>query len=236
MIKKIALITGANKGIGLEIGRQLGHQGIIVLLGARDMSKAENAAKQLREENIEAYPVELDVTNPAHIQKVVAKIEKEYGKLDILVNNAGIYLDHEGNNTDVMRRTFDVNIFGAHALTEALLYLLKASPEGRIVNQSSILGSISTILTNDMYAGAAVPAYTVSKAAMNAWTAQLSITLRGTNLKVNACHPGWVKTDMGGQGALLEIHEGAETAVYLATLPPDGPSGGFFHKTESLPW
>lgn len=236
MTKKIALITGANKGIGLEIGRQLGQQGIIVLLGARDMSKAENAAKQLREENIEAYPVELDVTDPAHIQQVVAKIEKEYGKLDILVNNAGIYLDHEGNNTDVMRRTFDVNIFGAHALTEALLHLLKASPEGRIVNQSSILGSISTILTNDMYAGAAVPAYTVSKAAMNAWTAQLSITFRGTNLKVNACHPGWVKTDMGGQGALLEIHEGAETAVYLATLPTDGPSGGFFHKTESLPW
>ncbi|NQX62143.1 SDR family oxidoreductase [Paenibacillus qinlingensis] len=236
MTKKIALITGANKGIGLEIGRQLGQQGIIVLLGARDVRKAENAAEQLRAEEIEAYPIELDVTNPEHIGQVVTKIGQTYGKLDILVNNAGIYLDHEGNNTDVMRRTFDVNIFGAHALTEALLPLLKASPEGRIVNQSSILGSISTILTNDMYAGAAVPAYTVSKAALNAWTAQLSIALKGSNLKVNACHPGWVKTDMGGPAALMEIHEGAETAVYLATLSADGPSGGFFHKTEPLPW
>ncbi|CAH1199873.1 hypothetical protein PAECIP111891_01415 [Paenibacillus allorhizoplanae] len=95
---------------------------------------------------------------------------------------------------------------------------------------------MTTIRTNEMYAGAAVPAYTASKAALNAWTAQLSITLRGTNLKVNACHPGWVKTDMGGPSALLEIHEGAETAVYLATLPADGPSGGFFHKSEPLPW
>ncbi|OAS21052.1 SDR family oxidoreductase [Paenibacillus oryzisoli] len=236
MTKKIALITGANKGIGLEIGRQLGQRGILVLLGARDVRKAKSAAQQLRAEEIEAYPIELDVTNPEHIRQVVAKIEQAYGRLDILVNNAGTYLDHEGNNTDVMRRTFDVNIFGPHALTEALLHLLKASPEGRIVNQSSILGSLTTILTNEMYAGAAVPAYTASKAALNAWTAQLSIALRGSNLKVNACHPGWVKTDMGGPAAQMEVQEGAETAVYLATLPAHGPSGGFFHKSEPLPW
>ncbi|MFC5702389.1 SDR family oxidoreductase [Cohnella faecalis] len=236
MNNKIALITGANRGLGLEIGRQLGRQGIIVLLGARSLSKAEDAAVQLKAENIEAYPVELDVTDDRHIRAVAAKIKAEYGKLDILVNNAGIFLDHEGNNTDVMRRTFEVNIFGAHALTEALLPLLNASPEGRIVNQSSILGSVATILTNEMYAKAAAPAYTASKAALNAWTAQLSIQLRGTNVKVNACHPGWVKTDLGGKDADMEIHEGAETAVSLATLPSDGPTGGLFHGSETLPW
>lgn len=236
MDNKIAMITGANKGIGLEIGRQLGRQGFIVLLGARSLSKAEIAAAQLQAENIQAYPIELDVTDSQHIQSAAEKIEKEYGKLDILVNNAGTYLDHEGNNMDVMRRTFEVNFFGAQALTVALLHLLSASPEGRIVNQSSILGSISTILNNDMYANAAAPAYTASKAALNAWTAQLSIQLRGTNVKVNACHPGWVKTDMGGENAVMEIYEGAETAVFLATLPSDGPTGGFFHKSASLPW
>lgn len=233
---KIALITGAYKGIGLEIGRQLGRQGITVLLGARSLSQAEGAAAQLQEENIHAHAVELDVTDQGHIQSVVSYIEREYGKLDILVNNAGTYLDHLGNNVDVMRRTFEVNVFGAQALTEALLHLLKASPDGRVVNQSSILGSVSTILSDDMYGSKTAPAYTTSKAALNAWTAQLSIALRGTNVKVNACHPGWVKTDMGGEHAPMEIHEGAETAVSLATLPKDGPTGGFFHKSEVLPW
>lgn len=236
MNKKVALITGAYKGIGLEIGRQLGRQGIIVLLGARSMAKSAQAVAQLKEENIEAHAVELDVTESRHIQSVVQKIQTEYGKLDILVNNAGIYLDHQGNSIDVMKRTFEVNIFGAHALTEALLPLLKASPEGRIVNQSSILGSVGTILSNEMYAGASAPAYTTSKAALNAWTAQLSIALRGTNVKVNACHPGWVKTDMGGENAPMEIHEGAESAVLLATLSKDGPTGGLFHRGEPLPW
>ncbi|MBW7473940.1 SDR family oxidoreductase [Paenibacillus oenotherae] len=236
MEKTIALITGANKGIGLEIGRQLGRQGIIVLLGARSLAKAEAAAAQLQAEDIQAYPIELDVTNSEHIRSAAAKIEAEYGKLDILVNNAGTYLDHEGNNTDVMRRSFEVNLFGAHALTGAVLHLLSASPAGRIVNQSSILGSIATILEDEMYASAAVPAYTASKAALNAWTAQLSIQLKGTNVKVNACHPGWVKTDMGGENAVMEIDEGAATAVSLATLPGDGPTGGFFHKSANLPW
>ncbi|CAH1200735.1 Oxidoreductase UcpA [Paenibacillus plantiphilus] len=236
MEKTIALITGANKGIGLEIGRQLGRQGITVLLGARSLAKAEAAASQLQAEHIQAYPIELDVTDSGHIRSAAAKIEADYGKLDILVNNAGTYLDHEGNNTDVMRRTFEVNLFGAHALTAAVLHLLSASPAGRIVNQSSILGSVATILEDEMYASAAVPAYTASKAALNAWTAQLSIQLKGTNVKVNACHPGWVKTDMGGDNAVMEIDEGAATAVSLATLPDDGPTGGFFHKSANLPW
>lgn len=127
-------------------------------------------------------------------------------------------------------------MFGPHALTEALLPLLKASPEGRIVNQTSILGSVGTIMSDDFYAKASAPAYTSSKAALNAITAQLSIRLEGTNVKANACHPGWVKTDMGGEHAPMEIHEGAETAVFLATLRNDGPTGGFYHKGDTLPW
>ncbi|WP_337104300.1 SDR family oxidoreductase [Paenibacillus sp. YIM B09110] len=236
MNNKIALITGAYKGIGLEIGRQLGRQGVTVLLGARSLAKAEEAAAGLQAENIHAYGVELDVTNANHIGSVASHIEKEYGKLDILINNAGTYLDHLGNNVDVMRSTFEVNVFGAQALTEAVLHLLKASPEGRVVNQSSILGSVGTILSDEMYGSRSVPAYTTSKAALNAWTAQLSIALRDTNIKVNACHPGWVKTDMGGEHAPMEVHEGAETAVSLATLQADGPTGGFFHRGEALPW
>lgn len=236
MSDKVALITGANKGIGLEIARQLGKQGITVLLGARSMHKAEQAAMELRAEDISSYPIELDVANAEHIRNVADQIRGEHGKLDILVNNAGVYLDHEGDGTDVMRRSLEVNFVGAYALTVALLDLLKASPAGRIVNQSSILGSMSTILNDEMYGQAAAPAYTASKAALNAWTAQLSIQLRDTPVKVNACHPGWVKTDMGGPGAMMEIHEGAETAVRLATLPNDGHSGGFYHKQEALPW
>lgn len=237
MGQQVALITGANKGIGLEIARQLGKQGIKVLLGARTLEKAEGAVEQLRAVGIQdAEPLQLDVANAEHINAAVKKLEAAYGRLDILVNNAGIYLDHEGNGLDVMKRSFEINFFGAYALTVATLHLLKASPQGRIVNQSSILGSLTTILTDEMYGKASAPAYTVSKAALNAWTAQLSIQLRGTNVKVNACHPGWVKTDMGGEGAVMEIDEGAKTAVQLATLPADGPSGGFYHLGEALPW
>ncbi|MNS71533.1 putative ketoacyl reductase [compost metagenome] len=236
MTKQVALITGAYKGIGLEIGRQLGRSGIIVLLGARNKAKADAAARTLQEEKIEANGVELDVTNSAHIQAVAKRIETEFGRLDILVNNAGVYTDHLENYMDAMRASFEVNLFGPQALTEVLLPWLKASPAGRIVNQSSILGSLGTILASPMYGERAVPAYTTSKAALNAWTVQLSLALQGTMIKVNACHPGWVKTDMGGDSAPMEIHEGAESAVWLATLPKDGPTGGFFHKKEQLPW
>lgn len=235
-MKKIALITGANRGIGFEIARQLGKQGITILLGCRDITRAETAAAILQEEHIDVQAIELDVTNHEQILAVVKKIEAEYGRLDILVNNAGTFLDHLGNDLDVMRQSFEVNVFGPYALSEALLPLLKASPEGRIVNQSSILGSLGTIKSNPFYAKISAPAYTSSKAALNAITAQLSIRLEGTQVKVNACHPGWVKTDMGGEYATMEIQEGAETAVRLATLPKEGPTGGFYHKGDALPW
>lgn len=235
-MKQVALITGAYKGLGLEIGRQLGRIGITVLLGARNLAQAEAAAHVLREEQMDVHGIELDITNQDHIQAAVKRIETEFGKLDILINNAGVYTDHLGTNIDAVRASFEVNLFGPIILTDALLPLLKAAPAGRIVNQSSILGSLGTLLSNPMYGERSVPAYTSSKAALNAWTVQQSIALRDTNVKVNACHPGWVKTDMGGADAPMEIHEGAETAVWLATLPQDGPTGGFFHKREMLPW
>ncbi len=236
MTHTIALVTGGNKGIGLEIARQLGRQGITILLGARDLDRGEAAARQLREEGIEVEAVELDITQTEHIARVARVIEEKYGRLDILVNNAGAFYDHLGSNADMLRQSLEVNCIGPFALTHAVLPLLKLSPRGRIVNQSSILGSLGTILTDEMYGQASAPGYTASKAALNAWTAQLSIALRGTNVKVNACHPGWVKTDMGGATAPMAIEDGAATAVRLATLPDDGPSGGFFHLAEELPW
>ena len=236
MTHAIGLVTGGNKGIGLEVARQLGRQGIMILLGARDPDRGEAAARQLREEGIEVEALELDITQSEHIERVSRTIEEKYGRLDILVNNAGAFFDHLRSNADMLRQSFEVNCVGPIALTQAVLPLLKQSPRGRIVNQSSILGSLGTILTDEMYGQASAPGYTASKAALNAWTAQLSITLRGTNVKVNACHPGWVKTDMGGATAPMEIEDGAATAVRLATLPDDGPSGGFFHLSEELPW
>lgn len=236
MSRKIALITGANKGLGLEIGRQLGRLGMTVLLGARSLSKAEEAASRLRGERIDAVGVELDVTDRGHISAAAQFVEREYGKLDVLVNNAGVYLDHLGPDVELMRRSFEVNVFGAYALTEALLPLLKASAAGRIVNQSSIFGSIATVAQDDALGIKAGPFYSTSKAALNMLAVQLSARLKGTNVKVNAAHPGWVKTDLGGRGAEMEVEEGAATAVRLATLAEDGPSGGFFHGDAALPW
>ncbi len=233
--KSVALITGANRGLGLEIARQLGQKGSTVLIAARDFAKAEDAAAGLRTENLDARAVELDVTNSEHITSIAKWIEQEYGKLDILINNAGVSLDRLGRNIDTLRKTFDVNVFAVYELTEALLPLLKASPNGRIVNQSSILGSITSVLANSERLGN-LPAYSSSKTALNMLTVTWSIALKDTNVKVNATHPGWVRTDMGTEKADLSIPEGAKTAVWLATLPADGPTGGYFHKDQVLPW
>jgi NAD(P)-dependent dehydrogenase (short-subunit alcohol dehydrogenase family) len=150
MTQSIALVTGGNKGIGMEIARQLGRQDIKIILGARDLERGQAAAKQLREEGIEVEAMELDVTLDEHIQRASRTIEEQYGRLDILVNNAGGFFDHLGRTADMMRQSFEVNCIGPFALTEALLPLLKRSPRGRIVNQSSILGSMGTILSNAM--------------------------------------------------------------------------------------
>ena len=241
--KKVALISGANKGIGLETARQLGKQGITVLLGARDLAKGEAAAAKLKSEGIDAQAVKLDVVNSADIKAVAEKIEKEFGKLDILVNNAGVAFDPIGGNTtsttsdDKLRKTFDTNFFAVVAVTQAMLPLLKKSDAGRIVNVSSILGSLTLHATDGspIYE-AKMFAYNASKTALNAFTVHLAHELKGTKIKVNSAHPGWVKTDMGSAAAPMEIEDGAKTEVALATLGADGPTGGYVHLGETLPW
>ena len=240
--KKIALITGANKGIGLETARQLAKQGITVLAGARDEAKANAAAAELSKEGLEVHGIVIDVNDESSIQKAAAQIERDYGRLDILVNNAGVMLDDREKKPseqplDVWRKTFETNLFGLVATTQALLPLLRKSDAGRIVNLSSILGSITLHATpgSPIY-DAKVPAYDASKTAVNAYTVHLAWELKDTPIKVNAAHPGWVKTEMGGEGAVMEIEDGAKTSVVLATLGAEGPTGGFMHMGETLPW
>jgi len=245
--KKVALITGANKGIGLETARQLGKLGITVLVGARDLKKGEAAAADLKKDGVDARAVKLDVDDPSDHTTAASWIGKEFGHLDILVNNAGVLLDPSdrsgGDNTtatispELLRQTFETNVFATVALTQTLLPLLKKSAAGRIVNLSSVLGSITLHATkgSPIYEKKAF-AYDASKTALNAFTVHLAHALRDTKIKVNSAHPGWVKTDMGTDAAPMGIVDGAKTSVWLATLPDDGPSGGFFHMQDSLPW
>jgi NAD(P)-dependent dehydrogenase (short-subunit alcohol dehydrogenase family) len=240
--KKIALITGANKGIGLETARQLGQQDITVLVGARDEAKSNQAAEELRKAGLDVHGIVIDVNNADSIQKAAARIERDYGRLDILVNNAGVMIDDQKKkpseqSLDVWRTTFETNLFGLIATTQALLPLLRKSAGGRIVNLSSILGSINLHATpgSPIY-DMKLPAYNVSKSAVNAYTVQLAYELKDTTIKVNAAHPGWVKTDMGGEGATMDIPDGAKTSVALATIGADGPNGAYMHMGETLPW
>ena len=240
--KKIALVTGANKGIGLETARQLAQKDITVLAGARDEAKANRAAEELRKEGLEVHGIVIDVNSADSIRTAAAQIERDYGRLDILVNNAGVMLDDDKKkpseqSLEVWRKTFETNLFGLIATTQAMLPLLRKSTAGRIVNLSSILGSIhfhatpgSPIYDNKL------PAYNVSKSAVNAYTVQLAYELKETTIKVNAAHPGWVKTEMGGEGATMEISDGAKTSVALATVGAEGPNGSFLHMGETLPW
>ena len=240
---KIALITGANKGIGLETARQLGKLGVTVLVGARDLARGEQAAEVLRGIGVDARAIKLDVVNEADRAAAAKSIENEFGRLDILINNAGVMLDgRSGNETSttsqkVLRDTFETNFFAVVALTQTLLPLLRKSEAGRIVNLSSVLASLTLHATkgSPIY-DAKTFAYDASKAALNSFTIHLAHELQGTNIKVNSAHPGWVKTDMGGEGAQMEIVDGAKTSVALATLPANGPAGGYFHMGEPLPW
>ena len=204
---------------------------------------------KLRSEGIEKVEsVRFDVTNPADHPAIARHLEGRYGKLDILVNNAGVMLDEAdfekgGSNTtstvtsEVLRKTFETNFFAVVALTQALLPLIRKSPAGRIVNLSSVLGSLT--LHSDpkspIYSMKGF-AYDASKTALNAFTVHLAHELKGTAIKVNSAHPGWVKTDMGGTAAPMELAEGGKTSVQLATLADNGPTGGFFHLGEPLPW
>lgn len=242
--KKIALITGANKGLGLETARQLAAQGITVLLGARDLSKGEAAAKALKDDGLNVEAVKIDVDDRADHAAIAELIEKKFGKLDILINNAGILLDGSiGTNSTLtiseedIKKTFDTNFFAVVALTKTLLPLIEKSEAGRIVNLSSILGSQTLHATkgSPIYEAKGF-AYDTSKAALNSFTIHLAHALADTKIKVNSAHPGWVKTDMGTDAAPMNVVDGSKTSVWLATLPEDGPSGGFFHMQDTLPW
>ena len=244
---KVALITGANKGIGLETARQLAAQGVFVLIGARDLTKGEAAAKTLQSEGLKVRAVKINVAERADHVAIAELIEKDYGKLDILVNNAGVMFDNfdpsdprnetSSTSREVLQKTLDTNFFAVVSLTQTLLPLIAKSEGGRIVNVSSILGSLTLHATkgSPIY-DAKTFAYDASKAALNSFTIHLAHELQGTNIKVNSAHPGWVKTDMGGEGAQMEIVDGAKTSVALATLPANGPAGGYFHMGEPLPW
>lgn len=242
--KKVALVTGANKGLGLETSRQLAAQGITVLLGARDLARGEAAAKALQADGLDVRAVTIDVDNRADHVAVAELIAKEFGKLDILINNAGVMLDGAiGTNSTLkvseedIRKTFDTNFFAVVALTKTLLPLIRKSEAGRIVNLSSILGSQTLHATkgSPIYEAKGF-AYDTSKAALNSFTIHLAHELADTKIKVNSAHPGWVKTDMGTDAAPMNVVDGSKTSVWLATLPVDGPNGGFFHMKDALPW
>ncbi len=239
---KTALITGANKGIGFETARQLAQKGYHVLLAARDDKRGRDAAAKLAGEKLSVEFLKLDVTSDADRKAVAAHIDAHHGgKLDVLVNNAAIAIDGEHKTTDVpldiLQKTFDANFFSMIALTQALLPSLRKSDAARIVNLSSGLGSLTlhSDPKSDFYNMKPL-AYNASKTAVNAFTIHLAYELRDTPIKVNAADPGWVKTDMGSNEAPLEVDVGAKTSVRLATLPSDGPTGGFFHQGEHHPW
>ncbi len=239
-MKNIALVTGANKGIGLEICRQLGALGYTVLLGAREPSRGAEAAAKLQAEGLDVQAVLVDMNDAKTFSKLHDLIAAEYGRLDVLVNNAGFANDWAYTAANVpmqmLRDTFEANFFALVDLTQQLLPLLRKSTAGRIVNQSSALGSLTLHSTPGAGMEGFKPlAYNSSKTVVNAFTVHLADALKDTTIKVNSAHPGAVATDANPAGTLT-VEEGAKTAVQLATLPADGPTGGFYHLGNCLPW
>lgn len=242
--QKTALITGANRGLGLGTARALAKQGIRVLLGVRQEKAGREAEEKLKGEGLDAEFVRLDLGDAGTHKSVAKYIEERFGKLDILVNNAAVHLEgaaggDEALNTpvEIYRQTFEVNLFNLIELTQTLLPLIRKSEAGRIVNLSSALASnaLHSDPNSPIY-DLKYPAYDISKSAVNAYTVHLSYKLKDTPIKVNAADPGWVKTDMGGENAPLEIEDGIKTPVALATLPADGFTGKFIHLGKELPW
>lgn len=246
---KVAFITGGNRGVGLGTAIGLARKGVEVVIGCRSDAAGEEALAALRQKGLTATCLPFDVCNEDDHERARAYFEAHYGRLDILVNNAGIML--EGPRTpldlpnttvevsgDALRRTFEVNFFSLVTLTQRLLPLIRRAPAGRIVNVSSILGSLHIHANSD---DPRLPnhrqfAYNASKTAVNAFTIHLAKTLADTPIKVNAAHPGWVRTAMGGDNAELGIEEGAQTSVDLALLDDEGVTGAYRHREEALPW
>jgi NAD(P)-dependent dehydrogenase (short-subunit alcohol dehydrogenase family) len=241
---KVAFITGANRGIGYETAKRLGELGITVILGVRDLGKGQEAATQLEALGIQSEAISYDANVPESAKLVYEHFDRKFGKLDILVNNAGICIEPlVGNDNSssvspqVLHETFQTNLFSVVALTQALLPLIKKAPAGRIVNLSSILASQTLhSMPNSPIDPAKAFAYNASKSALNVYTIHLAHELRDTSIKVNSAHPGWVKTELGGSNAPMEVADSYKTSVRLATLDESGPNGGFFHETDTLPW
>ena len=239
--KRIALVTGANKGIGFEIARGLGKAGLIVLLGARDAGLGEEAATTLRREKFDVRFVHVDLARPETAEAAAATIEARFQRLDVLVNNAGIADRADGPpsaaDPDAVRRVMEINIFGAFAVTRAMLPLLRKATEARIVNVSSGLGSLALNGDPDWaFAPYKLLGYCASKAALNMLTVQLAFELRGTAIKVNSADPGFTATDMNEHRGTQTVEQGAAEPVRLALLPSDGPTGGFFETAGPRPW
>ncbi len=232
-MERVAVVTGANRGIGYEICRQLSSLGVAVVLTARDGDAGNQAREKLAVEGIDVHFHKLDVTNEGSIQKLAKFIENQVGRADILVNNAGIYIDRGiaplEVGAELVRGTMETNFIGPIRLTQSLVPLMKRNRYGRVVNVSSQMGSLAEMGTGGL-------AYRSSKSALNAMTRVMANELRGANILVNCVDPGWVRTGMGGRGATRSLAEGADTAVWLATLPDGGPTGGFFRDRRPRAW
>lgn len=235
---KVALVTGANRGLGFETCRQLARKGIFTFIGSRNQEKGLQAATHLGREKLPVQAIQLDVTDETHIRRASDYISKEVGRLDILVNNAGIFLDQsdapEGASIlktpiETILKTLETNTFGSIRMIQAFIPLLKKKPSARIVNISSGMGQLSEMKGN-------WPAYRISKTALNAVTRILADELQNTSILVNSVCPGWVRTDMGGLDAERTPQEAVDTIIWLATLPEGGPTGDFFRDRKSIPW
>jgi NAD(P)-dependent dehydrogenase (short-subunit alcohol dehydrogenase family) len=247
MSQKVAFITGGNRGLGFQTALDLKSPDTKVVIGSRDQRQGEEAVAKLRAAGVDADVLKFDITNSADHQTAYDYFNSKYGRLDILINNAGVAAgkfpgtgpEHSASDVplDVLDKVFATNFFAPVALTKKLLPLIKKSPSGRIVNLSSILGSLTLQADpkSPIY-NAKSFAYDASKTALNAFTVHLAYELRDTKVKVNSAHPGWVKTDMGGDQAPMDLSEGGKTSAELATLPDSGPTGGYFHLGKSLPW
>jgi NAD(P)-dependent dehydrogenase (short-subunit alcohol dehydrogenase family) len=232
-IAKTAIVTGANRGLGLEISRQLVREGVRVVMGSRDPVKGERACARLKAGDL-AVSHALDVSDTRSVRRFVAFVEKSFGPPAILVNNAGTYPESRDarvtdTKTSAWRETFETNLFGAVRMCREVVPLMQRVAYGRIVNMSSGLGQLSKM-------GEGSPAYRVSKAALNALTVTLAAEVKAQGILVNSMSPGWVRTDMGGEEAPRGVEEGADTAVWLALLPSSGPTGQFFRDRKPIPW
>jgi NAD(P)-dependent dehydrogenase (short-subunit alcohol dehydrogenase family) len=230
---RVALVTGANRGLGLETSRQLLAQGLKVVLSGRDEDALVRATATLGRHGDRVMTVRMDVVDVDSIKAAQAAVERGFGRVDVLVNNAGVLIaEHDevlSIPSEAYRRTFETNVFGVIEVCRVFAPAMARAGYGRIVNVSSGAGQLTTMST---YA----PAYSMSKTALNAFTRILAHTYRAKGVLVNAVDPGWVRTDMGGPSAPRSPREGADTISWLATLPDDGPSGGFFHDRRAIEW